>query len=370
MRLLAVSAPSAGGEYLSKKFNEFVKETRVEVQLDKDSIRRTKKGRVAADLAISEAGVAVKYNAYLHDAIVLEFGSTDRNRVELAARLLKLAGIGAEMKKVGDGNEWRVITTTRKLAAGREELRKALAEVVRKAVERDWVDASKAEGWLEKLEKGRVLKEGWPEYLMRLAKGALVVRFASPNSDSIKREAQRLRDMGHKEGRHFTVKMPEESRDGYVYIRREGLAHAARLSVRGKDKQQRKLAADFVKYILERAEKEGKEVSEKAQKIIEEGMSRGSLKLKDFEMEVEVNGEKHKVKVIDGEAVEENRGGKKLLRIRITAEVGGVLRDYKIKYGRYDRNAAKGSATAKADDAERFSALIKALTGRSRGYTA
>jgi hypothetical protein len=32
-----------------------------------------------------------------------------------------------------------------------------------------------------------------------------------------------------------------------------------------------------------------------------------------------VNGEKYKVKVIDGEAVEEDRGGRKLLRIKITA---------------------------------------------------
>jgi hypothetical protein len=39
-------------------------------------------------------------------------------------------------------------------------------------------------------------------------------------------------------------------------------------------------------------------------------MSRGSLTLKGFEKEVEVNGEKHKVKVIDGEAVEEDRDGK------------------------------------------------------------
>ena len=49
-RLLAVSAPSAGGEYLSDKFNEFVKEARVEVRLDENSIRLTEKGYVAADL--------------------------------------------------------------------------------------------------------------------------------------------------------------------------------------------------------------------------------------------------------------------------------------------------------------------------------
>jgi hypothetical protein len=68
-RLLAVTAPSAGGEYLSEKFNKLVKETRVEVQ--SGNIRRTKRN-VAADLTISEAGVAVKYNIYLReDAIEL-----------------------------------------------------------------------------------------------------------------------------------------------------------------------------------------------------------------------------------------------------------------------------------------------------------
>jgi len=40
------------------------------------------------------------------------------------------------------------------LAAGREELRKALAEIVRAAVEKERVDAGKAERWLEKLERG------------------------------------------------------------------------------------------------------------------------------------------------------------------------------------------------------------------------
>jgi hypothetical protein len=69
MRLLAVSAPSAGGEYLSEKFDEFVKEARVEVQVD--NIRLTEGGNVAADLIISEAGVAVKYNVYLRNMVEL-----------------------------------------------------------------------------------------------------------------------------------------------------------------------------------------------------------------------------------------------------------------------------------------------------------
>jgi hypothetical protein len=158
---------------------------------------------------------------------------------------------------------------------------------------------------------------------------------------------------------------------GRVSILREGLAYAAWLSVYGSG-EQRKLAADFVEYILQRAKEEGDDVYEKVKKIIEEGMSRGSLTLKGFEMEVEVNGEKYKVKVIDGEAVEEDRGGRKLLRIRITAEVDGVRRDYEITYGRYGKdNAAVGRAYASAKapggreaDAERFTAVIKAITGK------
>jgi hypothetical protein len=367
-RLLAVSAPSAGGGYLSPKFDQFVKEAQVEVQIS--NIRPTKSG-VAAYLTISEAGVAVKYNVYLHDAVVLQFVSSDRSRAELAARLLKLAGVSAEVKKEGGRDVWYVIATTDKLAVGHVELRNALAEVVREAIARGWMDANKAEGWLKKLEEGRVLKEGWPEYYVGLVEGALRVRFSSTNPVSIERERQRLKEMGLEEGRHFTVKMPEGGRDGYVYVRREGLERAARLSVRGEGERQR-LAAEFVEYILQRAEKAGDDIYEKAKEIVEEGKARGSLTLKGFEREVEVNSEKYKVKIIDGEAVEEDRGGRKLLRIKITAEIDGVRREYTITYSRLGRDkAAVGRAYARGDapevreaDAERFSALIKALTGR------
>jgi hypothetical protein len=273
MRLLAVSAPSAGGKYLSEKFNEFVEEARMEVRFG--NIRPTKKGHVVADLTLSEAGVAVKYNIYLHEHDVsLEFESTDRSRVELAARFLRLVGVNAEVKKREGGNVWYVRAFTNKLAAGREELRKAIAEVVETAIKNGWVEAGRAERWLKKLESGVALKEGWPKYEVGLAKGALMVRFSSTNSGNIEREAQRLKEMGLVEGVHFTVKMPEEGRFGYVSILREGLAYAAWLSVHGEG-EQRELAAEFVKYILRRAEEAGKEVYEKASKIIEEGKARG-----------------------------------------------------------------------------------------------
>jgi len=303
MRLLAVSAPSAGGEYLSEKFDEFVKVDRVEVRLDKDSIRLTPRGLVAADLIISEAGIAVKYNVYLSEkAIKLHFVSSNRSHAELAARLLRLAGVSAEVKKVGDRNVWLVWATTDVLAAGREELRDAIRIVVEEALEKGWVDEKKARRWLEKLEEGRVLMEGGPKYHVRLTRsGALEVKYQPTDPDSIEWETQRLENMGLVKGVHFSVKMPEGGGKGYVNILKEGLAYAAWLSVYGSE-DQRKLAAEFVNYILQRAEKAGEKVYEKAKKIVEEGKSRSSLKLEGFEKEVEVNGRKHVVKVIDGGA--------------------------------------------------------------------
>ncbi len=366
---------------INYKLAEAVKLGAEGLDISWEGLRQTKNG-AAADLIISVGGAAVKYNVYLHKkAIELRFQSTDRSRVELAARLLRLAGVTAEVKREGVGDEWYVRATTDMLAAGREELRKALAELVREAAARGWIDAGKAERWLEKLEKGRVLREGWPKYEVRLVEGALVVRYETTNSGNIEEEAQQFRKIGLQEGKHFSVKMPEGGKAGYVSILKEGLAYAAWLSVRGEGEQQ-KLAAKFVEYILQRAKEEGEEVSEKAKKIIEEGKARGSLKLEGFEKKVEVNGKTYVVKVIGGKAVEEDRDGRKLLRIKIKAEVGRVegehtivdrvVREYTITYSRHgDKNKTTGYAVARADapggreaDAERFSVLIKALTGK------
>jgi len=340
-----------------------------------ERLRPTKSGG-AADLIISVSGAAVKYNVYLRgDAIVLKFQSTNRGRVELAARLLRLAGVTAEVKREGVEGMWYIEVTTNKLAAGREELRKVLAEIVKGAVENDLVDAGKAEGWLVKLEEGLVLAEELSKYGMWLSGGgALIIRFGSTSRDSIEQEAAWLEKMGLREGRHFSVKMPEGGKNGYVSILREGLAHAAWLSVRGSGEQQ-KLAADFVKYILESAKKKGGAFYEKVKEIIDEGMSRGSLTLEGFEKRVEVNGEEHTVKVEGWSAeLEKGKSGKPLLRIKITAKVDDVLREYAITYGRYDGNTAKAFAYASADapggreaDAKRFAAVIKALTGREPG---
>jgi len=152
------------------KLDEAMKLAAEGLDVSWEGLRRTEGGHVAADLTISVGSAAVKYNVYLRgDAIELEFHSTDRDRVELAARLLRLAGVSAEVKKREGRDIWYVYASTDMLAAGHERLRKALAEIVKEAVARGWIDAGKAERWLEKLERGRVLMEGWPKYLVRLA---------------------------------------------------------------------------------------------------------------------------------------------------------------------------------------------------------
>jgi len=325
--------------------------------------RRTEDGPVAADLVISEGGVDIKYNVYLRNDILLEFGSTDRGRVELAARLLRRAGVSAEVKEKNDEGAWYVWATTDRLVAGHKKLKDVLTEIVKAAHDNGWVDAGKAERWLEKLMSGITLREGWPKYLVRLVEGALEVRYASTNSGNIEREVQRLKAMGLEEGRHFTVKMPEGGEAGYVSILRDGLAYAAWLSVHGSGD-----AAEFVEYILQRAGEEGEDVRKKAEEIVKRGREVGSLRLAGFENEVDGR----LVKVIGGGAEpERSKSGKTLLRITITAEVDGIRGDYTMTFGRYGKNnAAMGYAyiSAKAPDsgkvyAERFAVLIKALTG-------
>ncbi len=100
------------------------------------------------------------------------------------------------------------------------------------------------------------------------------------------------------------------------------------------------------------------------------------MKLEGFEGRVEVGGRRHVVKAVGWSAeLEERQDGKILLRIRIAAEIDGVKCYYTITYGKYRKiNAALGFATARAGaprdrwaDAERLTAVIKALTGKEPG---
>jgi hypothetical protein len=233
-------------------------------------IRRTKRGLVAADLTILMGNGEIKLNVYLQKDITLKFASTDRERAELAANFLRLMSIDAEVRRMGSRGVWYVLATTDRIAAAREELRDALAEVVRAAAAAGWVNREKAERWLRKLEGGRALKEGWPKYSVGLIGYTLAVRYQTTNPGNIRREVKRLRARGLVEGVHFSARMPEGGRAGYILIRKEGLMYAAWLSTHGSGRQ-RRLAAEFVEYILQRARERSEEVYEKALEIARKG---------------------------------------------------------------------------------------------------
>jgi len=334
--------------------------------------RLTPSGRVAADLTISEGGAEVRYTVYLRNKVVLQFISTDRGRAELAARLLRLAGVNAEVRMAGSG-AWYVAAYTDELAAGRRELREAVAGIVREALARGWIGADKAGRWLRRLEKGCTVREGWPKYGVGLVDGALVVRYRSADAGNIEREVGRLKAIGLKEGVHFSAKLPEGGKRGYVSILKGGLAYAAWLSAHGSG-EQRRLAAELVGYVLRRASEEGNEVYRKAFEVVEAAREVGSMRLTDVvKARAEVGGREHVVTVLGGRAeVGRSGSGRPILRIIITAEVDEVSSIYRIAFGRYGRRGTVvGYAVARADapggreaDAERLAAIVKALTGR------
>jgi hypothetical protein len=347
MRLLAVSAPSAGGEYLSPKFDQFVEAAKVEVRVD--NIRQTEGGLVAADLTISVGGVAVKYNIYLRkDHILLQFQSADRSRVELAARLLRHAGVNAEVKKVGSEDVWYVYATTDMLAAGRKELRDAVRKVVEEALKKGRVDEKKAKRWLEKLEKGMAVWEG-KKFEMRLVKGALVVSFRSTSRESVEEVAREFKAMGLVEDVHFTVKW--SGGRGRVYLLAEGVRRLAWVSTHGEEGQ-RQRAAEFLKFLKARAGAKGAEVLRKLEALVEEGRSRGVLRL--------VGLERDGVKVLDVKT--EERGDK--LYVTIKAEVDGVAGEYKITFYRERRGVRRLQFYVRGEEAvARAVKLVEVLTG-------
>jgi hypothetical protein len=285
---------------------------------------------------------------------LLEFQSTDLGRVELAARLLRLAGVSAEVKRKEDGRgEWRVEATTDMLAAGREELRKALAEIVKTARDNGWVDEKKARRWLEKLEKGVATWEG-KKFSIRLVEGALEVRFNPTSRESLEEVAREFKAMGLVEGVHFTVRWGGER--GHVYLLAEGVRHLAWVSIHGEGEQRR--AAGFLKFLEEKAKKRGDEVLRKLEALLEEGRDRGALRLAGLE--------KDGVKVLDVKA--EEKGDK--LYVTIKAEVDGAAGEYRLTFTREKDGTRRLQFYVRGEEAvARAIKLIEVLTGERPSVT-
>jgi hypothetical protein len=86
--------------------------------------------------------------------VLLEFKSTDREEVELKARLLSLAGVEVRVRKEGNRDAWYIQAYTDQLAEGDEELRKELVKAVKEALRRGLIDEEKSKHWTEKFEAG------------------------------------------------------------------------------------------------------------------------------------------------------------------------------------------------------------------------
>ncbi len=282
------------------------------------------------------------------------FQSTDRSRAEIAARLLRLAGISAEVKRKGDEDVWYVVAATDMLAAGRRELRDDVRKVVEEALKKDWVDEKKAERWLEKPERGVVAWEG-KKFEMRHASGTLIVSFSSTSRESLDEVAGEFKAMGLVEGVHFTVRWGGGR--GRVSLLAEGVRRLAWDSTYGEEGQRRR-ATGFLKFLEEKAKKRGAEVLRKLEALVEEGRGRGALRL--------VGLERGGVKVLDVKTEEKDDK----LYVTIRAEVDGAAGEYKITLYREKDGTRRLQFYVRGEEAvARAVKLIEVLTGEKPQVT-
>jgi hypothetical protein len=155
--------------------------------------------------------------------------------------------------------------------------------------------------------------------------------------------------MGLKEGVHFTVRWGGER--GRVYLLAEGVRRLAWVSEHGEG-EQRWRAAEFLKFLEEKARAKGEEVLRKLEALLEEGRGRGALRL--------VGLEKDGVKVLDVKT--EEKDGK--LYVTIKAEVDGAVGEYKITFYRERSGARRLMFYVRGGEAVvRAIKLVEVLTG-------
>ena len=305
-------------------------------------IRRTRKGNAVADLFLSDGVGGVKFRLYMQRRdVVLRFDTTNKGRAELALRLLKRVGVDA---KVHHKRVWHIFASLRGLAGADETFKELVIASIEAAAERGWIDAKRARRWVAKIERMRTYSVG-----EKLA-------IYSKHPEVLEREAQRLREMGLVEGRHFTLKMPEDGAVGRLRILAKGLAYIAWLSIHGSGRQ-RELAGEFLEQILRIAQVEGGDAYRRVKRAVDVGMTRGSLTLSGFEKEE------------DGRVVRV-RGGSAWfkdgrLKIAVAAEVDGVETKCEVSFIKMKKGGVAGFVRATAEDVERIAVVIKAVTGIS-----
>ncbi len=217
------------------------------------------------------------------------------------------------------------------------------------------MDEEKARRWLEKLEGGVAAWEG-KKFMVRLSgSGALEVSFRSTSRESLEEVAGEFKAMGLVEGVHFTVRWGVGG--GRVYLLTEGVRRLAWVSIHGEG-EQRQRAAEFLKFLEEKARAKGGEVLRKLEALLEEGRGRGALRL--------VGLEKDGVEVLGVEA--EERDDK--LYVTIKAEVDGAAGQYKITFYRERSGVKRLQFHVKGEEAvARAVKLVEVLTGEKPQVT-
>jgi hypothetical protein len=138
---------------------------------------------------------------------------------------------------------------------------------------------------------------------------------------------------------------------GRVSLLAEGVRRLKWVSTHGEGEQRRR-AAEFLKFLEERAKAKGAEVLRKLEALVEEGRSRGVLRL--------VGLERDGVKVLDVKT--EEKGDK--LYVTIRAEVDGAAGEYKITFYRERRGIRYLRFYVRGEEAvARAVKLIEVLTG-------
>jgi hypothetical protein len=171
----------------------------------------------------------------------------------------------------------------------------------------------------------------------------------------LEKEAKLLKEIGLVEGRHFTLKMPEDGKMGYLRIWTKGLEHIAWLSVYGSERQ-RELVKEFLERILRAAQIEGGDAYRRVKRAVDKGASRSFPTLKGLEKEAEG----HIVRV--KEASVQNKDGR--LKIAVAAEVDGINVKCVLSFIKMKKGGVAGFARANtAEAAERIVAVVVALTG-------
>ena len=144
---------------------------------------------------------------------------------------------------------------------------------------------------------------------------------------------------------------------GRVYLLAEGVRRLAWLSIHGEEEQRRR-AAEFLKFLEERAKAKGAEVLRKLEALMEEGRGRGALRL--------VGLEKDGVEVLDVKTEEKDDK----LYVTIKAEVDGAVEEYKITLYREGSGAKRLRFYVRDGEAVvRAIKLVEALTGERPSVT-